>query len=188
VYLLNEGSMRRRAAILSADLITSVMVVAWYVWGPWVHLYGFSVYHSRGDVWLPTPPAAINFFSHMVLTVTSIYVSLFVLTSCLTFFFSRPYSVDHAGRRHFPRDAFYGDGRRLLVKYCAFLLGSIALAFATSSTLKFRASHEFSISTAVGIMLAAFLVVVFVADMLLARPMTRQKRPPKSDVSVVLNS
>jgi hypothetical protein len=178
--------MRRRAVILGADLITSIMVVAWYAWGPWVDLYGFSVYHSRGDVWLPTPQAAINFFSRMVLTVTFIYAPLFVLTSCLTFFFGRPYSVDGADRRHFLRDAFYGDSRRLLVKYCAFLLSSIALAFATSSTLKFRTSHEFSISAAVGITLVAFLVVVFVADMLLARPMTWQKRQPKSDVSVVL--
>jgi hypothetical protein len=154
-----EQRPMRRAAILSADLIVSTTVVLWYLFAPWIDLYGFSVYHSRGDVWLPTPPAARDFLSGMALTATIVFVAFFMVASFLTCVF-----------RRFPlHDAFYGSGGKLLIKYCAFLLSSIALPFALNWAQKFGAAREFYIACAVGTSLVSFIAIVFVASMLFAR-------------------
>jgi hypothetical protein len=150
----------RRAAILSADLVVSIIVVLWYLWGPWIDLYGFSVYHSRGDVWLATPPMARAFLSGMVLTATLVFISFFVLASFLTCVF-----------RRFPlHDAFYGNGRKLLIKYCAFFLSSIALPFALNPAHKYGTTREFYIAFAVAASLLSFITIVFVANLLFAHP------------------
>lgn len=150
----------RRAAILSADLVVSIIVVLWYLWGPWMDLYGFSVYHSRGDVWLATPPLARAFLSGMVLTATLVFVSFFVLASFLTCVF-----------RRFPlHDAFYGNGRKLLIKYCAFFLGSIALPFGLNPAHKYGTTREFYIAFAVAVSLLTFIAIASVANLLFARP------------------
>jgi hypothetical protein len=149
----------RRAAILSADLIVSTIVVLWYQLGPWIDLYGFSVYHSRGDVWLPTPPLARHFLSGMVLTAILVLVSFFVLASFLMCIF-----------RRFPlHEAFYGNSRKLLIKYCAFLLSSIALPFAFNWAQKFGTAREFYIASALGTSLVSFIAIIFVANTLFAR-------------------
>lgn len=150
----------RRAAILSADLVVSIIVVLWYLWGPWIDLYGFSVYHSRGDVWLATPPLARAFLSGMVLSATLVFVSFFVLASLLTCVF-----------RRFPlHDAFYGNGRKLLIKHCAFFLSSIALPFALNPAHKYGTTREFYIAFAVAASLLSFITIVFVANLLFAHP------------------
>jgi hypothetical protein len=150
----------RRAAILSADLVVSIIVVLWYLRGPWIDLYGFSVYHSRGDVWLATPPLARVFLSGMVLTATLVFVSFFVLASFLTCVF-----------RRFPlHDGFYGNGRKLLIKYCGFFLSSIALPFALNLAHKYGTTREFYIAFAVAASLLSFIAIVFVANLLFARP------------------
>jgi hypothetical protein len=150
----------RRAAILSADLVVSIIVVLWYLWGPWIDLYGFSVYHSRGDVWLATPPMARAFLSGMVLTATLVFISFFVLASFLTCVF-----------RRFPlHDAFYGNGRKLLIKHCAFFLSSIALPFALNPAHKYGTTREFYIAFAVAASLLSFITIVFVANLLFAHP------------------
>ncbi len=156
----------RRAAILSADLIISIIVALWYRFGPWIDLYGFSVYHSRGDVWLPTPPAARDFLSGMVLTATLVFVSFFVLASFLMCIV-----------RRFPLDeAFYGSSRKLLIKYCAFLLSSIGLPFALNWTHKFGTTREFYIASALGTSLLSFIAAVLVANILFARPARKSSR------------
>src|ERR1700758_2645115 len=104
--------MKRSLGISSADLTLSFAIYAWYAFAPWTRLYGFGVYHSRGDVWLPTPPAARAFFEHMVMAETFVFLSFFVAVSILTL------TV-----RSFPlRNAFHGGGRELIVKYSALLL------------------------------------------------------------------
>ena len=70
----------RRAAILSADLVASIIVVLWYLRGPWIDLYGFSFYLGRGDVWLATPPLARAFLSGMALILRPlVFVSVLLL-------------------------------------------------------------------------------------------------------------
>jgi hypothetical protein len=76
----------KRTAILACDIIAALIVVEWSLYGPWNRLLGYDFYHSRGDVWLPTPPAAASFFRGMVSTGTSLFVIFFLLTSCLIFY------------------------------------------------------------------------------------------------------
>jgi hypothetical protein len=156
---------------LMGDVLAYCIVVEWCRLGVWIDLLGFSVYHSRGDVWLPTPPPAINFLMGMVLTATFLFATFFLLTSCLIFLFGR---FSKSGGWHFLYDVFYGDGRKLFVKYFVFLLSSIVVPLAVSAMWKIRPTRQFSISTAFGITLAAFVVIVFTADMLLARSTPRQ--------------
>jgi hypothetical protein len=154
-----EQRPMKRAAILSADLIVSIIVVLWYLFGPWIDLYGFSVYHSRGNVWLPSPPAARDFLFGMALTATIVLVAFFMIASFLTCVF-----------RRFPlHDAFYGNGRKLLIKYCAFLLSSTALPFALNWAQKFGTARESYIASALGASLVSFIAIIFVANMLFAR-------------------
>jgi hypothetical protein len=73
--------------------------------------------------------------------------------------------------RRFPlHEAFYGNSRKLLIKYCAFLLSSIALPFALNRVHKFGTTREFYIASAVGISLLSFIAIVFLANMLFAHP------------------
>jgi len=156
----------RRTAILSADLIASIIVVLWYRLGPWIDLYGFAVYHSRGDVWLSTPPAARAFLSGMVLTAILVFVSFFVVWSFLTCVF-----------RRFPfHEALHGNNRRLMIKYCGFLLGSIAVPFSLSWAHKFGTTREFYIASAVGISLFSLVAVILTATMLFARSSRQNAR------------
>lgn len=153
----------KRAVILGVDLSASIIVVLWYLLGPWIDLDGFSVYHSRGDVWLPTPPLARAFFARMVLTETLVFVAFLILVSILAFCF-----------RRFPlHDAFYGNGRKLLIKYCAFLLGAITLPFALDAMRRVGATREFYISAGLGIALVSFILVCMVGNSFFA-PQRRQ--------------
>ena len=156
----------KQAVILGVDLSASIIVVLWYLLGPWIDLYGFSVYHSRGDVWLPTPPLARAFFARMVLTETLVFVAFLILVSILAFCF-----------RRFPlHDAFYGNGSKLLIKYCAFLLGAITLPFALDAMRRFGTTREFYISTGLGIALVSFILVCMVGNSFFA-PQRRQNAP-----------
>jgi hypothetical protein len=79
--------------------------------------------------------------------------------------------------RRFPlHEAFYGNSRKLLIKYCAFLLSSIALPFALNRVHKFGTTREFYIASAVGISLLSFIAIVFLANVLFV-PSTAAKRP-----------
>jgi hypothetical protein len=105
----------RSAAILGVDVIASLLALAWIWSGLWFGLLGFSVYHSRVDVWLPTPLAAREFFSSTVLTGTVFFAALFMLVSVVNFlarrFSGRSESEHRSG--NFLTAAFYGDSRRL---------------------------------------------------------------------------
>jgi hypothetical protein len=159
----------KRNVTLIGDVLACLILIEWFRLGLWINLLGFSFYHSRGDVWLPTPPAAVNFLTGMVLIATLLFATFFLLTSCLIFFLGRSSRADNARGWLFLSDAFYGDGHKLAAKYFAFSLGSIIEPFAVSSMWKVRPTRLFSISTALGIMLVAFVVIVFIAAMLLAR-------------------
>jgi hypothetical protein len=101
----------------------------------------------------------------MVLTATLVFVSFFVLSSFLMCIF-----------RRFPlHEAFYGNSRKLLIKYCAFLLSSIALPFALNRVHKFGTTREFYIASAVGISLLSFIAIVSSRECVVC-PSTAAKR------------
>jgi hypothetical protein len=113
----------------------------------------------------------------MVLTATFLFAAVLLLTSCLIFFFGRSYGTDNAGGWHFLNDAFYGDGRKLFVKYFVFLVGSIMVPLAVHSMWTIRPSRWFTIFSAFGIMLGFFMVIVFLTDLTLTRTISRHVTP-----------
>jgi hypothetical protein len=150
--------MKRPLSIFGADLTVSLLIYAWYAFAPWISLYGFGVYHSRGDVWLPTPPAARAFFEQMVLAETSVFLSFFVAVSILALMI-----------RSFPlRTAFYGGSHELIVKYSALLLSSIVLPYALHWSRLHGATREFYISVGLGLSLLSFILAVVLGNGLFA--------------------
>jgi hypothetical protein len=79
----------RKNLILIGDVVAFGGLISWFKLGFWIDLLGFSTYHSRGDVWLPTPPAAINFLMGMVSTAAFLFGAVILLTSGLIFVFGR---------------------------------------------------------------------------------------------------
>jgi len=161
----------RKNLILIGDVVGYGALIGWFKLGLWIDLLGFSTYHSRGDVWLPTPPAALNFLMGMVSTAAFLFGAVFLVTSGLIFVLSR--SSRAGGGDHPLSDAFYGDGGKLLVKYLAFLSSSIVVPLAVRAMWKIRPAREFTIFSAFGITLAVFIVVVFIADLMLSRSTPR---------------
>jgi hypothetical protein len=174
----------RKSLILIGDMLAVAILICWCRLGLWINLLGFSLYHSRGDVWLPTPPPAIDFLMGMVLDATILLATSFLLISLLIFLAGRCRDTDKAGPWHFLHDAFYGDARKLLVKYSVLLLGLIILPLAVSSMWRIRPSHQFAILTGSGIMLVAFIVIAFAADILVAR--TRPQPVSASNLGVTI--
>jgi hypothetical protein len=180
------ASMRisRSAAILGVDVMASLLALGWIWSGLWFGLLGFSVYHSRGDVWLPTPPAAREFFSSMVLTGTVLFAALFVMIS-VAIFIVRRFSGGSEGRSgNFLTAAFYGDNRRLYVKYAVFL-SSVFISpyfYSFMRTFRFRRllvffnsrnTQMFRIYGGFAITFAILVVAMLIADMLIARSTRR---------------
>jgi hypothetical protein len=182
----SSGSMRmsRSATILGADVIAAIIAVVWIWSGVWFGLLGFSFYHSRGDVWLPTPAAARDFFEAMVLTGTVSFAALFAAASVVIFLARRFSSGSEDSSGNFLTAAFYGDNRRLYVKYSAFLLSAFVSPYFYSymRTFQFRRLLAFFNSRDVrmvqicggfAITLAVLLIVITAADLLIARPARR---------------
>jgi len=173
--------MRRSITVLGVDVIVSLIALAWCWWGAWFGLLGFSVYHSRGDVWLPTPPVAREFFQAMVMTGTVFFVALFVLVSVVIFLVRRYSGASDERSGSFLSTAFYGDNRRLYMKYAAFLF----VAFISPYFYRFMRrvqlrplmlllnapeARMFRICGGFAITFAAFVVAVAATDWLIARP------------------
>ena len=157
----------RRNAILCCDIIVSLIVVEWSLLGPWDKLLGFNVYHSRGDVWLPTPPAAAAFFRGMVSTGTMVFAVFFLIASVLTFFLGRSRSapVDEKSGTVLER-MFYGDARKLTVKYAVFLLISLISPFFYNWMWRFHVTRPMRIAGGCAISLAVFIAVMTIVEML----------------------
>ena len=157
----------RRNAILWCDIIVSFIVVEWSLQGPWDKLLGFNVYHSRGDVWLPTPPAAAAFFRGMVSTGTMVFAAFFLIVSVLIFLMgrSRSASVDEKTGTILER-MFYGDARKLTVKYAVFLLISVISPFFYNWMWRFHVTRPMRIAGGCAISLAVFIAVMTIVEML----------------------
>ena len=113
----------KRNAILICDIVAFLIVVEWSLLGPWDRLLGFNVYHSRGDVWLPTPPAAADFFRAMVSTGSSLFAIFFLLTSCLIFYLGRSRGAATDEKRGILYQAFYDPSGLTLADLVALLHG-----------------------------------------------------------------
>jgi hypothetical protein len=157
--------MTRRNAILCCDIIVSLIVVEWSLLGPWDKLLGFDVYHSRGDVWLPTPPAAAAFFRGMVSTGTMVFAVFFLIASVLIFFLgrSRSASVDEKSGTTLER-MFYGDARKLAVKYAVFLLISLISPFFYNWMWRFHVTRPMRIAGGCAMSIAGFIVILALAE------------------------
>jgi hypothetical protein len=157
----------RRNAILCCDIIVLLIVVEWSSRGPWDQLLGFSVYHSRGDVWLPTPPAAANFFRGMVSTGTMLFAVFFLIASVLIFLLgrSRSASVDQKGPAILEQ-MFYGDSNKLIVKYADFLLISLISPFFYNFMWRFHVTRAMRIAGGLAISIAMFIAVMTIAETL----------------------
>jgi hypothetical protein len=79
----------KRRAILFLDIIVSFIIYDWSVRGPWMPLLGYTYYHSRGDVWLPTPPAAVGYFRGIVTHGSTAFAIFFLLASVILFLLGR---------------------------------------------------------------------------------------------------
>jgi hypothetical protein len=159
--------MTRRNAILCCDIIVSLIVAEWSLYGPWDKLLGFDVYHSRGDVWLPTPLAAAAFFRGMVSTGTMVFAVFLLIASVLIFFLgrSRGASVDEKSGTVLEQ-MFYGDARKLTVKYAVFLLISLISPFFYNWMWRFHVTRPMRIAGGCAISLAVFVAAMTIAAML----------------------
>src|SRR5216683_4025096 len=116
--------MNKRAAILGVDVIASLLAMAWMRWGVWLDLYGYSVYRNRSGRWVPRPATAIDYLGGIAYSATSLFVALFLLTSCACFLYvaRARASSDGDASEHVLSNAFYGGSRTLQFKYSLFVL------------------------------------------------------------------
>ncbi len=148
----------RRSVILVCDIIAAVVVFEWTRLGPWNRLLGFTYYHSRGDVWLPTPPAAADYFRAMVSTGTLFFVIFFLFISLVL------YAVGSRGE--IVHRVFYGDARKLSVKYFAFLLISFLSPLFYNRMWRYHLTRSGRIEGGLAITIAVFIVVLIVGELL----------------------
>jgi hypothetical protein len=154
----------KRAAILLCDVVVCILVIGWSMLGPWDRILGFSVYHSRGDVWLPMPPAAADFFRGIVSTGTTLFAIFFLLISILIFIRGRSGgAASDPGGGTIPYRAFYGNALQLLVKYSAVLFISFISPFFYNYMWRFAVTRPFKIAGGAAISIAAFTLVVAIA-------------------------
>ena len=168
----------KRNAILLSDIIAAFIVIEWSLYGPWDRLLGYNFYHSRGDVWLPTPVAAADFFRGMVSTGTALFLIIFLLTSCMIFVLGRPRGASADEKGGVLYELFFGDASKLTVKYSAFLLVSFISPFFYGPTLRFHYTRSGRIADGLAMSLVA-LVIVFVIAGLAAR-IAPSRRPAPS--------
>jgi hypothetical protein len=156
----------RRIAIVLCDVGASIVAIEWARIGPWDRMLGFNLYHSRGDVWLPTPPAAAAFFRAMVSIGVLSFAIFFLLASFLIFFLgqSRGASADDQPRGILQR-MFYGDARTLLVKYFAILFISFISPFFYNLMWRVPVSHALRIAGGSAMSIAIFIVVLAIAGL-----------------------
>ena len=165
----------RRNAILCCDLIVSIVVFVWSLLGPWDRLLGFNFYHSRGNVWLPTPPAAADFFRAMVSTGVLAFAIFFLLASFLTFFLgqSRGSLADRPPGGILYR-MFYGDSLHLIVKYFAILFITFISPFFYQYMWRFPVTRPQRIAGGAAISIALFIAILALAQLVARTAPQRQ--------------
>ncbi len=160
----------RRIEILGIDAIASIAVVLWFMLGPWIDLYGFSVYHSRGDVWLPTPPSAINFFHGMVLSGSLLLVAVFLTASCVMLLVARLTGIpDDPSNGNFVYRAFFGDARKLRIKYCALFFATLLSPSLYNYMWRFHLTREGRIYGGFAMSLGIFIATMLIGGTLFPR-------------------
>ena len=163
----------RRTIVFAGDVFGSLALIEWCQRGPWIRMLGFSMYHSRGDVWLPTPPAAMEFFRAMVLAGTSIFAVLFIATSMMIFrAIRRGQATTGVG---FVQESFYGSNAKLIVKYSVLVLIALVSPFFVHWMWFFPYTHSERIAGGFAIMLAAFVVLLVVGDLVVGRRPSRNR-------------
>jgi len=161
-------------AAFFGDVLVCSVAIAWCWLGLWINLFGFSIYHSRGNVWLPTPPAAIVFFHSMVMSGTlGFALSVLVASSATLLLESRHATV---GRSVYT--AFYGDARRLSTKYLAFLLSAFVSPFFYDFMWRFRGTRSFRIACGLALTLVAFTIILIAGEALVAVAMPDEPSTP----------
>jgi hypothetical protein len=155
-----EGDMKRPTVVFGIDVLASLAILAWYLRGPWIDLYGFSIFRNRlGDL-ATRPPVAVHYIHGLVFTGMLLFVALFLLASLLAFTLGRPRSLYHA---------FYDDARELIAKYSALFLSSIISPYFYNSLWRFHGTRLNRVSVGLALTIATFVLVMLVADWLLAR-------------------
>jgi hypothetical protein len=157
----------RAVSTLIGHVIVGFVAIAWCWLGLWIKLLGFSVYHSRGDVWLPTPPAASAYFHRMVLIGTLAFVLIVLLVSTASLFLRLPEERSQttaSGSSNYA--VFRGDAYRLSVRYFALLLSVFLSPYFYNFMWRFQGSLMFRIAGGLAITLVAFIVVLLFGKML----------------------
>jgi hypothetical protein len=161
-----EGDMKRPTVIFGIDVLASLAILAWYLRGPWIDLYGFSIFRNRlGDL-ATRPPIAIHYIHGLVFTGVLLFVALFLLASLLALT-GRPRSLYHA---------FYGYAPELIAKYSSLLLSSIVSAYFYNSLWRFHGTRLYRVSVGLALTVATFVLVMLLADWLIARRSAQHRR------------
>jgi hypothetical protein len=168
----DEVGMKKKAVLL-CDIIVFCAVIVWSRVGPWDRLLGFTVYHSRGDVWLPMPPAAAAFFRSIVSTASLLFGISFLILSLLMFAMGGSSGIEK--REPILYRAFYGDTLELSVKYAAFLFISFISPFFCNFMARYQVAPPMRIAGGLAISLTAFIVILTITE-LVAR-IGLQRRP-----------
>jgi hypothetical protein len=151
----------KRNAILCLDILVSFIIYEWSAMGRWLSLFRFTYYHSRGDVWLPTPPAAIGYIRGIVTTGSIAFAIFFVLASALLYLLAAGRAAStHSQPGAIFYDAFYGSFPKLLVKYFSILSISFVAPFFYSYMRRFHRSREFCIVGGAAISILLFISIL----------------------------
>jgi hypothetical protein len=161
--------MKRPAIVFCIDVLASLIVLAWYLHGPWVDLYGFSVFRNRLGEWVPRPATAIDYIHGLVFTGVLLFVAFFLLTSLVSCSLARP---------RFLYNAFDGEAPQLIVKYLAFLLSSILAAYFYNYLWRFRGTRLYRVSIGLALTVATFVFLILAGDWSLARSGRRRRSTP----------
>jgi hypothetical protein len=155
--------MTRLAVVFGIDVLVSFIITGLWGWAPWLDYYGFSPNH---------PQSALDYFYGLVFAGSLTFVGLFLVTSCILFVFSMLRS-DPNYSESFLREAFYGDFRRLTVKYSALFVSILSAPAFYRVMWDLNEPREIRILGGFAMTMAAFLVLLLVTDWRLARPASR---------------
>ena len=162
----------KTVAALLGDVVVCCVAIGWCWLGLWISLLGFSVYHSRGDVWLPTPPEARAFFLGMVLTGTIGFALVFLLLSSTTLLLrTRATVCDHSVKGLVSHRDAYG----LPVKYFAFLSSAFLSPYFYNFMWRFQGTRSFRITGGLAITFLAFIAILIGGQSFVA--LVAQKEP-----------
>jgi hypothetical protein len=161
----------KRSEILGIDALASMAIILWFMLGPWIHLYGFDLYHSRGDVWLTTPAPAIQFFHGLVLSGCIMLSALFIAASSGFFLLGRLFDASgRLGIVSVAYRAFYGDGWNLVAKYSALLMAFLSSPYLYDWMWLFHVTREGRIFGGFGMSVGIFVIAMVLSNMMRRSP------------------